>query len=70
MNWDNILKEVQDDKHPKYYTLGNWGIVGPGNLPKELILRLTAATASYDLGVKSMDRVLQRYGSAWKERLE
>jgi len=36
----------------------------------ELELRLVAAIKSYQVGAKSMDRLLKQYGEAWREQIE
>jgi len=45
-------------------------VLVPENVPHDLVLKILAAVTSYSLGVKSMDKTLERYGSTWLAQLE
>ena len=45
-------------------------VIVPEDTPKELKLRLIAATKSYLLQVKSMDRVYKKYRDIWEAQID
>jgi hypothetical protein len=47
-----------------------WMVLVEGNIPRQLRLMLTAALATYQLGNKSIDHILKRYGPIWTDILD